>query len=90
MLHPKKICRSCGAIPKASISFICHSPNVAIVTEYLKKQQSMIYLLLHRMSTAVIDVNNLFNVSQGESLSMLESLQFHQLLAGITPFCNPK
>ena len=37
MLHPKKICRSCGAIPKAGISFSRHSPNAAIVTEHLKK-----------------------------------------------------
>ena len=42
MLHPKKICRSCGAIPKAGISFSRHSPNAGIVTEHLKKQQILI------------------------------------------------
>ena len=38
MFHPKKICRSCGATPKAGISFSRHSPNAEIVTEHLKNK----------------------------------------------------
>ena len=57
MLHPKKICRSCGAIPKAGISFSRHSPNAAIVTEHLKKQQIMIYLFLPWMFCALVATN---------------------------------
>ena len=57
MLHPKKICRSCGAIPKAGISFSRHSPNAEIVTEHLKKQQIMIYLFLPRMFCALVTTN---------------------------------
>ena len=36
-LHCKKSCQSCGAIPKAHVTFNRHSPNADTVSEHLKE-----------------------------------------------------
>ena len=37
LLHPKKSCKSCGAIPKGGVSFSRHSPDAEVVTEHLQR-----------------------------------------------------
>ena len=38
VFHPKEICKSCGAVPKAGETFNRHSPHSGKVTEHLGKQ----------------------------------------------------
>ena len=37
VFHPKEICKSCGAVPKAGETFNRHSPDSQKVTEHLRK-----------------------------------------------------
>ena len=84
MLHPKKICRSCGAIPKAGISFSRHIPNAAIVTEHLKKAtdydiviapQDVLCFSCYKLHCSILKSLNSSNDNEGSDSSLQQNIK---------------